>query len=160
MKKFLSVLMTVIMMASILVAPALAIDGDFPSPAQNYTVTAEVKDGVGGTVNVDPSSVPQGENSVITATPADGYDFAGWTFTGDFEWVEGDANSLRIVVKPTSDCHFIAAFKGKGGPGGDDNPFSPGTGYDMSAAIAVMAIVFTIGAASVVVAGRKYFCEK
>ena len=159
MKKFVSVLMTVIMMASILVVSADAIDGDFPSPAQNYNVSAIVVDGIGGTVIVDPASVPQGETSTITAKPDEGYEFEGWTFEGEFEWVSGDANSLVIVIRPLTDVKGYAKFKGTGGKK-DDNPDSPETGYDMSATIAVMAIVFTIGAASVVVAGRKYFCEK
>ena len=159
MKKVLSVLLTVIMLAAVFTVAVSAEGGDYPSPSGYWNVVAVVKDDKGGTANADPATVPYGDTSKITAKADEGYEFVGWTFEGEFEWVEGDANSLVVVIRPKSDVKFIAEFKGEGGKKDDDHT-SPGTGYNMSAAVAVMAVVLTIGAASVVVTGRRYFCGK
>ena len=155
MKKVLSVLMAVLMLTAIF-AVAVAAE-DYPSPsARDYWVVDVDVDG-NGTANVETVTPPKGETTKLIAKPGDGSEFTGWTFEGEFEWVEGDANSLVIVIRPLSDVKFIAHFKGAKSDGGKT---SPTTGYNTGAIIAAIAVVVTISAAVVVVNGKRYFTAK
>ncbi len=156
MKKILAIILASLMMFSVM-ATVFAAD-EFLSPGAKdfYNVVANVKDDKGGTATAEKPQVPVGETVTITAKEDDGFEFIGWTFTGEFEWVEGDANSKVIVVRPLSDVVFTAAFEGEG-PDKDTDKDSPVTGYRDTLATTVMATVLTLGFAAVVYTGKKYF---
>ncbi len=159
MKKVLSVLMAVVMLAAICVVSVSA--EEYPSPSDRDYYVIEVDADEGGTANADTSTVTKGDTTKITAKPGDGYEFAGWEFSGDFEWVEGDANSAVIVIRPKADVKFTAKFKGAGVKP-DPGKTSPTTGIVDNAnfTVVVLAVVISISAAAVVVTGRKYFSVK
>ncbi|MBQ7671234.1 MAG: InlB B-repeat-containing protein [Clostridia bacterium] len=108
MKKFISIITAVFMLASIL---TVAVFAGYPSPGNNYTVTVSSNNTAYGTASANPLSVPQGETTTLTATPENGYRFAGWTLSSGT--VDGvyDASSATIIVKPTSDVSFVANFE-------------------------------------------------
>lgn len=158
MKRIITTALAIVMLVSVF-AFAVSAATSFPSPGEKdyFTVVAKVKDDKGGTAKADPATVEDGETSKITAKADAGYKFDGWTFTGEFDWIEGDANSETIVIRPKSDVVFVATFEGEGGPGKDPDQQSPVTGYDLSATLAVMAVVLVASAAVVVYTGKRYY---
>ena len=134
---------------------------EYPSPSDRDYYVIEVTADEGGTANTDNPTVPKGDTTKITAKPGDGYEFSGWKFEGDFEWVEGDANSAVIVIRPKGDVKFTATFKGAGVKP-DGGKTSPTTGIVDNAnfAVVVLAVVISVSAAAVVVTGRKHFSVK
>lgn len=157
MKKIIAAALVIVMMMS-LSAVAFAADS-FISPSGDdfYNVTVKVKDDKGGTASSSAVTVKKGDTVEIKAKPDSGNTFGGWTFTGEFEWVSGDANSETIVVRPLSDIVFIAEFKGAGGPEKDNGGESPETGYNTVATVAFMSVIVLASAAAVVYTGKKYF---
>lgn len=127
-----------------------------PPVVDHYDVTAEAE--TGGSVSVNPASVPAGGTATITATPGEGYKFNGWTAEGQFEWVDGDANKAVIVIKPTSNVKFTAHFVLDETE--EPEPISPVTGYNMTPVVIVMAAALVISAAVVVYTGKKHFSER
>lgn len=164
MKKALSVLMAALLLVSVFAVTVFADDDEGnPSPGKEtrYTVTVIVDGDKGGTAYPDPGTVIEGETTTITAKPDDGYEFGGWTFEGEFEWVEGDANSPVIVIRPKGNVTFTAKFVGAGGPGRDQTPVSPTTNeISVNYTVIVMAALLSISAAAAVVAGKKYFSAR
>ena len=81
-----------------------------PYPA-NYSAVAQVESGE-GTATVNPDTVVAGSGDTFTfeAVPADGYEFAGWEFEGSYTIIEGDVNSLKVVLMPGSDIVGKAKF--------------------------------------------------
>lgn len=158
MKKIVSTALVVMMLASLFAIPSFAAD-EFPSPGSEdyFTLTVSVKDNIGGTATASAATILKGETATITARADDGYSFAGWTFTGEFEWVSGDANASVITIRPKSDVAFVASFNGQGGPGRDTAGQSPAMGYNFEAVAAVMAAVVIMSAAAVVYTGKKYY---
>ena len=159
MKKVLSVLLVALMLVTVF---SVAVAAEYPSPSDRDYYTVEViVEGGGGTAAADVVTVPKGDTTKIIAKPASGYEFAGWTIIGDYEFVEGDANSATIVIRPKGDVKVIAKFKGAG-TAVDNRPTSPTTSAvdNTSAVIVIMAIVISFSAAAVVVAGRKHFSAK
>ena len=161
MKKFLAVILAAMMVFSILAVTVFA-DGEYDSPSKpdQNPVEVDISDDKGGTVIADPVTVVIGENTTLTAKIADGYVFTGWTIVGNFEWVQGDPNSLTIVIRPLGPIKAIANVKGAGGSGKDDGKKSPATGYNTEAVIVALASVLTVSAAAVAFTGKRYFCEK
>ncbi|MBR3639299.1 MAG: hypothetical protein IKN50_01700, partial [Clostridia bacterium] len=104
-----------------------------------------------------PVTPQKGDTTKIVAKPGDGSEFTGWTFEGEFEWVEGDANSPVIVIRPKGDVKFVAHFKGVSK---DTNPVSPPLGYNTAAVVALVAAVLSVSVAVVVYTGKKYFSAK
>ncbi len=157
MKKVLSVLMAVLMLTAVFAVAVSAEEYPSISDRDYYVVYVDV-DG-NGTANVDPVTPKKdGDTAKLVAKPGNGAEFSGWTFEGEFEWVEGDANSLVIVIRPLGDVKFVAHFKD--GAKTDGGKTSPTTGYNTSAIIAAIAVVLTISAAVVVVNGKRYFSAK
>ena len=157
MKKIIAAALVIVMMMR-LSAVAFAADS-FISPSGDdfYNVTVKVKDDKGGTASSSAVTVKKGDTVEIKAKPDSGNTFGGWTFTGEFEWVSGDANSETIVVRPLSNIVFIAEFKGAGGPEKDNGGESPETGYNTVATVAFMSVIVLASAAAVVYTGKKYF---
>ena len=160
MKKVVAVFLMVLLCASMLAIVAFADSNDSPKPDDNHTV--DVSGGEGGSASSTSTVVSKDGVTTITAKPQEGYKFTGWTYTGDFEWVKGDANSPEIVIKPLSDVKFVANFEkiGNGGGKKDDDNKSPATGYDMTPVLVVMAAVLSVSAAAAVVTGKRYFASK
>ncbi len=158
MKKLFAIIFASLMMLSV-IGTVFAAD-EFLSPGAKdfYNVVANVKDDKGGSANAEKPTVPVGETVKITAKEDDGFTFIGWTFTGEFEWVEGDANAKIIVVRPKSDVVFTAAFEGKG-PDKDTDKESPVTGYENSMITVVMVTALAISAFAVVYTGKKYLFQ-
>ena len=158
MKKIIALVLTVVMLAS-LTATVFARDWIISPIKQEWNVKVVVKDDKGGTATSSAVSVNDGDTVVIKAKPDDGFTFGGWTFTGDFDWVSGDANSLEIVIRPKGDVVFTATFNGQG-PKKDNGGTSPVTGYNTEAAIAFMSVVVLVSVAAVAYTGKKYFAAK
>ncbi len=82
------------------------------NPNQSYTLTTTVNGS--GSVSRSPTGTtyPGGTNVVLTATPAAGYEFVGWT--GD---ASGSANpiTIRIIQNSTVTANFLQ--QGTGGNG-------------------------------------------
>ena len=157
MKKVLSVLMAVLMLSVIFAAAVSAEDNPSPEPTKYYVVEVTVNGN--GTATPDPGSVPSGDTAKLVAKPDAGSEFTGWTIEGEYEIVEGDLNSLVLVIRPLGDVKVVANFKDTG-TGKDDGKKSPTTGYNTQAVIALMAVVLTVSAAAVVVCGKRYFSAK
>lgn len=157
MKKIIALALVAIMMISIS-SVAFAAD-EFKSPTGDsfYSVAVKVKDDKGGTATSGKVTVISGETTVIKAKADDGYTFGGWTFTGDFEWVSGDANSETIEVRAFSDLVFTAVFNGEGGASKDPGATSPETGYGNITVAVIMAVAVFAAAGAVVYTGKKYF---
>lgn len=78
----------------------------------SYTVSASASPNAGGTVSVNPSSVEHGSTANITATPATGYEFKGWSIaSGDGTF--GNANNASTTFAPTSNSTLTATFAKK-----------------------------------------------
>ena len=163
MKKVLSVLIAVLMLsAAFTVAASAFVAEGYPSPSDRdyYVVVVVVDTDKGGTASSDPTTVPKGDTAELVAKPDPGYEFSGWTFEGEFEFVEGDANSAKIVIRPKGDVKFMAHFKGAGGASKDSGKVSPTTGYNTELVIALMTVVLAVSATAVVITGRRYFSAK
>ena len=81
-----------------------------------WIVDTDVIEGEGNTVpTVDnPAKVEQGkgETVIITAIPAEGYEFVGWEIDGDYTLPEGGSlTDPQLVILPGSDVHAHAKFK-------------------------------------------------
>src|SRR6056300_441648 len=70
-----------------------------PAPTQ-YTLT--VTAGEGGTVSTEGGTYDEGTEVTITATPAEGYEFAGWS--------DGETSSIRNV-NLSENINLTAQFK-------------------------------------------------
>ncbi len=157
MKKIIALALVAVMMIGISTVAFAADEFKSPSGDDFYKVVVNVKDDKGGTASSSKVTVKKGETAVIKAKADDGYTFGGWTFTGDFEWVSGDANSETIEVRALSDLVFTAVFNGKGGASKDPSGTSPETGYGDIAFVAVAAVAVFAAAGAVVYTGKKYF---
>lgn len=71
--------------------------GTQPDPEEKYTVTASVKDNVGGTVSVDPTEVIAGNSATVTFTPAEGYKVGTVTVNGTATEVTGNSLTLSDI---------------------------------------------------------------
>ncbi len=155
MKKVLSVLFAVVMLTAVLAVAVAATE--YPSVSvRDYYVVEVTADG-DGTATAETVTPQKGDTTKLIARPGDGSEFTGWTFEGEFEWVEGGPNSPVIVIRPKGDVKFVAHFKGASR---DTTPTSPTTGYNTAAVIAVMTAVLSVSVAVVVCTGKKYFSAK
>ena len=148
------------MLSAVLAFSVSAGDG-YPSvEARDYfVIDIEVDEDEGGNAIVDNNTVDKGGEIKITANPDEGNEFDYWEIEGEYEFVEGDLHSPVIVIRPKGDIKAIAHFKGAG-PKKDGENTSPTTGYNMSATVAVLAVVLTVSACAVAVTGKKYFSAK
>ena len=63
-----------------------------PEPPAPTQYTLEVTAGEGGTVSTEGGTYDEGTDLTITATPNEGYEFAGW------EGSDSDSSSLNITI--------------------------------------------------------------
>lgn len=157
MKKIIAIFLVALLTLSLSTVVFAADEFASPTGDDFYNVVVKVKDNKGGIAVSDVVSVKHGETAVIKATPDEGYTFGGWTFTGDFEWVSGDANSETITVRAFSDLLFVAEFNGEGGPAKDHGGTSPEMGNTDFKAIIIASIFITLSAGIAVYTGKKYF---
>lgn len=71
--------------------------GTQPDPEEKYTVTASVKDNVGGTVSVDPTEVTADGSATVTFTPAEGYKVGTVTVNDTATEVTGNSLTLSDI---------------------------------------------------------------
>ena len=164
MKKTFAILIAVLLIA-VSVMPAFAVDSPKPTTA-NYQITIIPGDG-GGDFNFDyKTPVDDDGNQTVhfSADPDDGYEFAGWTFEGDYTLL-GDPSNPEIDVIARGDIKAYPKFVkiGSKDKGTDKTPEkvdtsskSPKTGsadyvYAGIALIALMGLLF---------ASKKFFYKK
>lgn len=82
--------------------------GTQPDPEEKYTVTASVKDNVGGTVSVDPTEVIAGNSATVTFTPAEGYKVGTVTVNDTATEVTGNSLTLSDI---TEDKEVIVTYE-------------------------------------------------
>jgi uncharacterized repeat protein (TIGR02543 family) len=98
-----------------------SVTANFEKQSAYYTLAASATPPGGGTVAKSPDSAAYraGAEVTLTATPASGYEFTGWS---------GDVSGAAATVKVTMDGHkeVTAAFRlQEGTPGGDTDPPAP-----------------------------------
>lgn len=71
--------------------------GTQPEPEDKFTITASVKDNVGGTVSVDPTEVIAGNSATVTFTPAEGYKVGTVTVNDTATEVTGNSLTLSDI---------------------------------------------------------------
>ena len=164
MKKTFAILIAVLLIA-VSVMPAFAVDSPKPTTA-NYQITIIPGDG-GGEFNFEyktPVNDDGTQTVHFSADPDDGYEFAGWTFEGDYTLL-GDPSNPEIDVIARGDIKAYPKFVkiGSKDKGTDKTPEkvdtsskSPKTGsadyvYAGIALIALMGLLF---------ASKKFFYKK
>lgn len=164
MKKTFAILIAVLLIA-FSVTPAFAVDSPAPTTA-NYQITIIPGDG-GGEFNFDyKTPVDDNGNQTVhfSANPDDGYEFAGWTFDGDYTLL-GDPSNPEIDVIARGDIKAYPKFVkiGSKDKGTDKTPEkvdtsskSPKTGsadyvYAGIAFVALIGLLF---------ASKKFFYKK
>ena len=81
-----------------------------PTGFSMYSVTVQ-DDGI-STAYADMDEVIEGASSVtLTAEPAQGYRFKGWTITGSYTMEEGALSDPVIEIMPQSDITAVAEFE-------------------------------------------------
>lgn len=164
MKKTITIMIAVLLIA-LSVTPAFAVDSPKPTTA-NYQITIIPGDG-GGEFNFDyKTPVDDDGNQTVhfSAKPDEGYEFAGWTFEGDYTLL-GDPSNPEIDVIARGDIKAYPKFVkiGSNDKGSNKTPDkvdtsskSPKTGSAdfIYAGIAFAALL------GVLVASKKFFYKK
>lgn len=119
MKKTLTIIVAVLLIA-LSVTPAFAVESPKPTTA-NYQITIIPGDG-GGSFDFTYKT-PVGDDGSqtvhFTAKPDDGYEFAGWTFEGDYTLL-GDPSNPEIDVLARGDIKAYPKFVKIGGKSDSD----------------------------------------
>ncbi|MGN0503644.1 MAG: InlB B-repeat-containing protein [Ruminococcus sp.] len=78
--------------------------------ANVYTVT--VNQAAGGSASTSTESFTYSDSGsvTLTATPAEGYAFDGWTITGSYDIVSGTTSDATFVIRPYSNITASANF--------------------------------------------------
>ena len=164
MKKTITIMIAVLLIA-LSVTPAFAVDSPKPTTA-NYQITIIPGDG-GGEFNFDyKTPVDDDGNQTVhfSAKPDEGYEFAGWTFEGNYTLL-GDSSNPEIDVIARGDIKAYPKFVkiGSNDKGSNKTPDkvdtsskSPKTGSAdfIYAGIAFAALL------GVLVASKKFFYKK
>ena len=166
MKKVLAILAAVIIIV-VSVVPAFAESVDSPTPTKaNYQITIIPGDG-GGEFNFEyktPVNDDGTQTVHFSADPDDGYEFAGWTFEGDYTLL-GDPSNPEIDVLAKGDIKAYPKFVKSGSKDTstdktpekvDTSSKSPKTGsadyvYAGIAFVALIGLLF---------ASKKFFYKK
>lgn len=82
--------------------------GTQPDPEDKFTITASVKDNVGGTVSVDNPTVESDGSATVTFTPAEGYKVGTVTVNGTATEVTGNSLTLSDI---TEDKEVIVTYE-------------------------------------------------
>ena len=139
MKKFLAMVVSVVLLATFMVVPALA----EKSPEGEVFHKVEIK---GGEIVI----VKDGETVEVTAK--DDIEFIGWEIIGEYEIISGSLTSKNIVVRPLSDIVIEGKYKGVVEEDKEENESdkAPQTGNNL-----LMATVLLTAAAFVTMVATK-----
>lgn len=109
MRKFLALILALVIAASLVVTVSAATTYESPTPIGYYNVTTSVEGS--GLAEASPNKVEKdkGETSTLTATELDGF-FTLWILSGSYKIISGDVYSYELVIEPLSDVHAIACF--------------------------------------------------
>lgn len=146
MKKFIAIVMALMLVASVAVFTASAADS--PAPVGYYSMTAEA---IGdGEADVTPAKIEIGSDGTATFTATEkGGKFIKWEFHCEYDVVSGNvaedgtSTDKVVVLRPKSDIHGIAFFEGETKTTTaktDTNTTAPKTG-DMTLVIAGFMIL-------------------
>ena len=116
MKKIIAILLALMLVASVAVFTTAAAEIESPTKVTYYSMTAEA---IGdGEASVSPAKVEIGSDGTATFTATEkGGTFDHWEFQCEYDVVSGTVNNDQstdkvVVLKPKSDIHGIAYFKG------------------------------------------------
>ncbi len=144
MKKFIAIVMALMLVASVAVFTASAAVS--PTEVGYYSMTAEA---IGdGEASVTPAKIQIGSDGTATFTATEkGGKFIKWEFHCEYDVVSGNvaedgtSTDKVVVLKPKSDIHGIAYFEGATKPASTDTgTTAPKTG-DMTLVIAGFMIL-------------------
>lgn len=150
MKRFIAIVMALMLVASVAVFTASALDS--PAPQEYYSMTAEA---IGdGEASVSPAKILVGSDGTATFVATEkGGKFIKWEFHCEYDVVSGNvaedgtSTDKVVVLKPKSDIHGIAYFEGATKPASTDTgTTAPKTG-DMT--FVVMGLMLLALGASV-----------
>lgn len=87
-------------------------------PTHTLSAATETGDNSQGTVSVTPSTVAEGGEATITATPASGYVFDHWVVTGTGSSVDDASSATATLTMGTANTTVTAYFRSSGGGAG------------------------------------------
>lgn len=108
MKKLISICVAVLLVCAVSVVPVFAAAS--PTAPVYFEVIADVNNPAAGSAQAEPSEIKAGDIATLTVEVKPGFSFSGWNIEGDYTIVEGDLNSLTLVIKATSDIKAYANF--------------------------------------------------
>lgn len=145
MKRVVASLLAVVMVFALAVSSSALIS---PTPEDVWKVTVDV-DG-NGDANADKYQIKQGSDGEVTLTAIEVDTFINWTIEGTYDIISGSLTSKVLVIRPHSDIHATAHFKGNGGDnGGNDSNTSPKTGDPLFFALGIMMLAVAGGVISI-----------
>ena len=80
------------------------------TPAKDYTVTAASNNNSYGTAATSASSLDEGENATITATPKTGYEFTSWAVEGEGSTLSSTTTNPTTLTMGTANATVTATF--------------------------------------------------
>ncbi len=127
MKKIIALILSLAVFASINIVAFAEVS---PEGEKKYNVTITTPDGEETKTQI----VKDGDHVILVATDEDGYTFEEWEITGDYEIIEGDEESERLVIKPLSDLEIkeIGSYD-EDKDVSDEKPQKPGKPNDSEA---------------------------
>ncbi|MBQ3088245.1 MAG: hypothetical protein IJC36_01290 [Clostridia bacterium] len=147
MKKFLAVLFSVVILATFMAVPTLALD----SPGGKVIHTVEITTIVDGEEVTTTEDVEDGDTITLTLD-----DNTGWEITGDYEIVSGTLTSDTLVIRPLGDLVVEAVYDDTDLEGGEDTEENDSDKAPQTGNNAIMMVVLvTAGAFVAMVATRK-----
>lgn len=110
-----------------------------------------------GTADANPVKVAKGSDGTVTFTAVDGKDtFTEWIFDGgEYEIIEGDLKSRKLVVKPFTDLYATAVFGSSSAPAsssassGNTGSTSPKTGDPLFIVLGLAVLALGAGALAI-----------
>ena len=134
MKRIITIALVIVMIFALAV-PVFAESSPQPKEKYSINVTYSPADGSMGEAGSDKNQIiidPSDDGLVtLTAVPKDGK-FSRWDIKGEYDIVEGDLTTPKIVIRPHSDITANAIFEKDGKPATPDTPSSSGGGSGTS----------------------------
>lgn len=157
MKKVISIALVLVMVFALTVSASALVS---PGGRGHYGITVgqSPADGSLGNGSSDKDSVIVTEdedgNVTLTADEKNNGKFQRWEIEGDYDIVEGSLTDKTIVIRPKSDIHAVAVFKGPDGstnkvPATNNKPTSPQTGDPLYIVLALAVLALGTGALAV-----------
>lgn len=156
MRKFLAVLLAVLMLSALCVS-VFAGDDPIVSPTTKPEYLVEFDDYFHGTPPaVSNETVPVGDTIRFDSDPTSPYKFVGFIISGEYTIVEGSLDGPYIVIKPASDIVVIAEYEGVPivTTPSDTSHDGPQTGSDITWIAIAFAVLVVCAVAAVIIAKR------